>query len=174
MTSKFNVGLVFEQLDLRDATLDRLYRVLPDAVLADMNGVVTVQVLIDAADAESAALALVEAVEGVASGAVAVRVDQDLVAIPDIAQRVDRSRESVRLLVEGKRGPGGFPRPIGVVGDGIRVWPWAPIVDWFQSAMGEDLDEAGIPPEIAAAVDARLAARRPRLDADKRFELARR
>ena len=33
---------------------------------------------------------------------------QDLVAICDIGERTDRSRESVRLRVKGNRGPGNF------------------------------------------------------------------
>jgi hypothetical protein len=35
----------------------------------------------------------------------------DLVTMLDIARRVGRTRASVRMLVNGQRGPGGFPPP---------------------------------------------------------------
>jgi hypothetical protein len=52
-------------------------------------------------------------------------------------------RESVRLLVDGKRGPGRFPPPVGVVGDGARVWPWSVVPEWFNKVLGVDLGENG-------------------------------
>jgi hypothetical protein len=89
--------------------------------------------------------------------AIVARLDQDLVSIPDIADRTDRTRESVRLLVDGKRGPGGFPAPIGTVGGSIRIWPWAVVLDWLSQQLRQDLGERAVPPDVAAAVDARLA-----------------
>ena len=163
MPTTFNVSLVIDQLPLTDENLDRLFEVLPDAVPASIAGLVTVSAPIEAADAEVAAFALAQALTGAFPGAVAVRVDQDLVSIPDIAERTDRSRESVRLLVEGKRGPGRFPSPIGTVGDGIRIWPWATVVNWFATSLGHDLGEQGVPPEVAAVVDACFVGRRRHL-----------
>jgi hypothetical protein len=160
VTTTFNVSLVFEDLELSDKNLGQLFEVLSDAVPASIGGVVTVTSPVAASDAESACLALADIVTSSIPGAAAVRVDQDLVAIPDIAARTDRSRESVRLLVEAKRGPGSFPTPVGTVGDGIRVWPWAAVADWFARCLGADLGEHGVMPDVAAAVDARLAARR--------------
>jgi hypothetical protein len=160
MSTSYNVALVVEGFDLTDANLEQLCELVPDAVAAAIGGVVTVAAPMEAADPESAAHSLVDLLEGQFSGARVVRLDQDLVAISDIADRTDRSRESIRLLVEGKRGPGGFPPAIGTVGDAIRVWPWAIVVDWFSESFDSDLGERGILPEAAAAVDAHLAARR--------------
>lgn len=156
----FNVGVVLEQIELTDDVLDLIFDALPDAVPAAVGGLVTVTAPMDAHDAEAAAFALVEALAQAVPGAVVARLDQDLVSIPDIAERTDRSRESIRLLVEGRRGPGSFPAPVGTVGDGIRVWPWASVLDWFASALGEDLGERGVLPDTAAVVDSCLAARR--------------
>lgn len=161
MTATYNVSVVLEGIEFTDAVLDRLFSAVPDAVPADIAGLVTVTAPIDAADPEAAAFALVDALHQAVPDAVAVRLDQDLVAIPDIAERTERSRESVRLLVEGKRGPGAFPVPVGTVGDGIRVWPWASVVEWFRTAFGVDLGERGVPPEVAAVVDSCLASRVP-------------
>lgn len=170
MPTTFNVSLVFDHLAFTDENLDLLFDVLPDAVPASIAGTVTVTSPIEAVDAEAASFALAETITETFPGAIAVRVDQDLVSIPDIAERTDRSRESIRLLVEGKRGPGGFPSPIGTVGDGIRVWPWATVVDWFATSLRHDLGEHVVPPEVAAVVDACLAARRRHLTHRARVE----
>ena len=114
---------------------------------------------VDAETAEDAAFALVEIIVDVFPDARPSRLDQDLVSIPDIAGRVDRTRESVRLLVDGKRGPGSFPSPVGTVGDGIRIWPWAVVVEWFAEALGEEVDDPGVPPGVAAVIDASLVTR---------------
>jgi hypothetical protein len=92
--------------------------------------------------------------------AVPLRVDQDLVSVSDIAQRLGRSRESVRLLVDGKRGPGRFPPAVGTVGNGIRVWPWSVVWEWSAKVLGVDLGENGVPPLTAAVLDVGFAVRR--------------
>lgn len=160
MATAFNVSIVLENIELTDHNLGRVFEALPDAVPAEIAGVVTITTPVEAPDAEAAAFHLVDVVGEVFPGAVASRLDQDLVSIRDIAERTDRSRESIRLLVEAKRGPGGFPSPVGTVGDGIRVWPWASVLEWFARGLGEDLGERAVPPESAAVVDAFLAARR--------------
>lgn len=163
MPKTFNVTLVVENLGLNDDDLDRLFDALPDAVPADIAGLVTVESPVEADTAEGAAFALVETIVDLFPEAQPCRLDQDLVSIPDIAGRTERSRESVRLLVDGKRGPGSFPSPVGTVGDGIRVWPWALVVQWFAESLNEEVDDPGVPPHVAAVVDACLAARRQRL-----------
>lgn len=63
---------------------------------------------------------------------------QDAVTLSDAAQRLGRrTTESLRLLAEGKRGPGGFPRPLVDTGN-VRVYSWAEIVTWLREALGED------------------------------------
>lgn len=162
-TTTFNVSLVLENIELTDERLDHIFEALPDAVPANAGGILTLTAPVQAANAETAAFHLVEVVAAVLPDAIAIRLDQDLVAIPDIAERTGRSRESIRLLVEGKRGPGRFPSPVGTVGGGIRVWPWASVLDWFLNKLGEDLGEHGVPAEVAAVVDACLAVRRQHL-----------
>lgn len=61
----------------------------------------------------------------------AVRVVwDDLVTLREIAQRSGRTYESARLLVEGTRGPGGFPTPEVAHRPG-RLWSWTAVADWF-------------------------------------------
>ncbi|MDE0804532.1 MAG: hypothetical protein OSA99_14565 [Acidimicrobiales bacterium] len=157
MPKSFNVTLVIENLELNDDNLDRLFDALPDAVPAQIAGLVTIGSPVDADTAESAAFALVETIADLFPEARPCRLDQDLVSITDIAGRTGRTRESVRLLVDGKRGPGSFPTPVGTVGDGIRIWPWAVVVQWFAEFLVEEIDDPGVPPDVAAVVDASLA-----------------
>jgi hypothetical protein len=57
-------------------------------------------------------LAAVDQVESI-QGLRVMRVEpDDIVTMAEIADRSDRTRESVRLLIAGQRGPGGFPRPM--------------------------------------------------------------
>lgn len=153
----FTVAVVLESIELDDEVLDTMFRDLPDAVPSDVNGVVTISAPVKADDPEAAAHRLIARLRPLLPGARPVRLDQDLVSITDIAERTGRTRESVRLLADGRRGPGGFPAPIGTVGDGIRVWPWTVVVDWFRESLGHDLDERGVPPAVAARVDAMLS-----------------
>jgi hypothetical protein len=164
----FTVSVVVEGVTLTDDEVDALYRVLPDAMAARIDDAVTIGSPVEALHGVAAARRLVGHICQALPQAVPVRLDQDLVSIPDSADRVGRTRESVRLLVEHKRGPGGFPAPVGVVGDAIRVWPWAVVLGWFVDVLGEDLDEdRGVTPDEAALVDAWLVARR-RDDVDER------
>lgn len=59
-------------------------------------------------------------------------VEDELVSIADVAKRTGRSRQSVSMLVSGKRGPGGFPRPVA---GNVRspLWHWADVASWFEA-----------------------------------------
>ncbi|MGH9128587.1 MAG: hypothetical protein ACRDY2_06395 [Acidimicrobiales bacterium] len=161
MSTAYTVSILFEGIELEvDATVEAILTRLPEAVPASVGGHVTVSATIQAHDPEQAALALAQAMVEAVPSAVAVRIDQDLVSISDIAERTRRSRESIRLLAEGARGPGRFPAPVGTVGNAIRVWGWAVVLDWFRETLNQDLGERGVPSEVAAVLDACLALRR--------------
>lgn len=158
MSSTYKVGIVFQGLD--EGSQGAISRALPEATFSETNGETTVTAKIGAPGPAAAVSRVIERVTKAVPAAVPLRVDQDLVSVSDIARRVGRTRESVRLLVEGSRGAGGFPAPLGVVGDGIRVWPWSVVRDWFDQVLGAGPGERGVPPEAAAILDASFAARR--------------
>lgn len=160
MSSVFQVSLVVEGFSFSDGDLDRMFGVLPDAVPTSIGGLDTVTAPVEAPDSEAACMNLDGVLAETFPSITIVRVDPDYVSISDIAERTGRTRESVRLLVEGKRGPGSFPVPTGIIGDGSRFWPWAVVVDWFASHMKHDIDLPGVLPEVAAVVDAWLVGRR--------------
>lgn len=73
--------------------------------------------------------------------AVGVETD-DAVTLADAAQRLGRrTAESLRLLAEGRRGPGGFPAVIVDTGK-VRVYSWAEITTWLREALGEEVPAA--------------------------------
>jgi hypothetical protein len=74
--------------------------------------------------------------------AIVLRIeDDDLATMADIAKRSGRTPESIRLLVNGRRGPGGFPPAAGRLDARTKVWRWADVAHWFVQALGEPLPE---------------------------------
>ena len=108
-----------------------------------------------------AVVSALEAIRSALRGARLLRVlPDDLVTIAAIAARTGRSDESVRLLHQGRRGPGGFPAAAGWVNEKTQVWRWADVARWFADALGEFPAGAEHAPFLAALNDALdLAAR---------------
>lgn len=116
------------------------------------------------------------AVETAVPGVRVVRVEpEDLVTAADIAERTGRTRESVRLLIAGERGPGRFPPPISHVKARGRIWRWTDVARWFRTELGEDqpsFREADFLAALNGALEVRrMAARIDR--AAQREEIAR-
>ena len=71
-----------------------------------------------------------------------LRVEEDdLATMADIAKRAGRTPESVRLLVNGKRGPGGFPPAAGRLDARTRVWRLSDVAAWFAETLGQPLPD---------------------------------
>jgi len=80
----------------------------------------------------------------------------DLVTMLDIARRVGRTRASVRMLVNGQRGPGGFPHPVLVTTGGEKVWNWPEAAAWLRDQLGIAVE---VPPHELMIADRLLVAR---------------
>jgi hypothetical protein len=85
-------------------------------------------------------------------------IDLDLVDIPEIAERIGRTRQNVQQLATGVRGPGNFPCPLGAPG-GIRIWDWAAVAEWFIATGIAEVFDIGLPRDGVARVNAWLATR---------------
>jgi hypothetical protein len=82
----------------------------------------------------------------------AVRVvDEDLLTLADIADKVGQSRESIRRYASGDRGPGGFPPPVNPARDGTIFYRWSEVAPWMRESLGVD-----VPDEDLALVVANL------------------
>ncbi|TVP66327.1 MAG: hypothetical protein EA340_11835 [Nitriliruptor sp.] len=84
-----------------------------------------------------------------------LRVDDQLVNAADVAAMTGRTPESIRQLAAGTRGPGGFPTPAGVVGNGVKIWRWAEVQPWL-AAHGIGTDAETLPAEVVAEANAEL------------------
>jgi hypothetical protein len=87
---------------------------------------------------------------------------EDLVTMAEIARRLGRSREGIRLFTTDERGPGGFPPPVARVRARSPLWRWVDVAEWAKQALGQDDPEAGLIASINAALEIRR--RRPGLD----------
>ena len=71
-----------------------------------------------------------------------LRVEEDdLATMADIAKRSGRTPESIRLLVGGKRGPGGFPPAAGHLDARTKIWRWTDVAQWFEATLDEPLPD---------------------------------
>ncbi|MBA2535930.1 MAG: hypothetical protein H0V20_00660 [Actinobacteria bacterium] len=151
-----------------EATIDAFFEAgCGDALLGERDSVGYAAFDREAAtlvQAVASALAQVERVPDVR----VLRVEPDELVTPTvIAKRTGRSRESVRLLIQGKRGPGGFPPPVAWVDAKSKLWQWSDVARWFGEALGEALPTAeGV--EFLAALNGALEVRRraARLESD--------
>ena len=59
------------------------------------------------------------------------RIEPDeFINASEIARRLRRSRESVRKLVAGSRGPGRFPPRVSSVTKASPLWRWSEVAQW--------------------------------------------
>jgi hypothetical protein len=111
-----------------------------------------------AREASSFAEAVLEAVSQVEMGndLRVLRLEPDnIVTMADIAERLDRTRESVRLLIAGRRGPGGFPSPISHAMGRGRLWRWSDVALWLGQLEPEESESARFTAAINAALELR-------------------
>jgi predicted DNA-binding transcriptional regulator AlpA len=89
-------------------------------------------------EADSLLAAVKSALQDAAKAALSVeRIGlYDFVTAAEIARRTNRSRASVSQLINGERGPGGFPAPFQTTGNN-SLWSWPDIEAWFANYDGE-------------------------------------
>lgn len=128
--SEFTVTLRLAASELSDAQVARLYDALPESTAATRDGRVLVEVDREAPGFADAVVGAILDVESALGVPVAEVQPEELVFASEIAQRTGRTKESVSLLVEGRRGPGGFPAPARIAGR-HKLWRWRDVLAWF-------------------------------------------
>jgi hypothetical protein len=107
-----------------------------------------------------AVLSAMHDVESAVSGLKVTRVEpEELLSASQIAIRTRRTRESIRLLIEGKRGPGSFPAPAVWLSSSRKLWRWTDVADWFTTCMQSPVPDVQTA-AFVASVNAALAVRR--------------
>ena len=157
--SMFHFTLIVEGPDLQDeARIDALFEAgCDDAAIGRSDGIQFVDFDREAGSIGHAILSAVDDLESL-EGVEVVRIaDAGLASLADIAARLGRTRESVRLLVSGARGPGGFPKPVTDPRSRYRLWRWSDVERWCAEQLGEVLPIAQ--DEVMAAFSAALELR---------------
>jgi hypothetical protein len=86
----------------------------------------------------------------------------DLVTAAEIAERLGRSRESIRLLAAGERDPGGgFPLPVSHAASRQRLWRWSEVAKWAGLLTPEEVERARYIAAVNAALELRALAPEP-------------
>ena len=131
--------LIVEGPDLQDAAnIEALFEAgCDDATIGRVGSIQYLDFDREAATFADAVFEATEAVESAVDARVVHLEPDDLVTMVEIAERTGRTRESVRLLVSGERGPGGFPGPATHFKSRQRMWRWQDVAVWFARELGE-------------------------------------
>ena len=154
------------------AVVDALYEGgCDDALIGRTDNIQYVEFDREAAGLVEAVLAAVADIERVDGVRVVRLADAGLVSMADIAARTGRTREGVRLLVTGARGPGGFPPPVTDPRGRYRLWRWWDVERWLVARLGKETSSEE--DHARAAINASLELRHHghRLGAGRRTSL---
>jgi hypothetical protein len=156
---EYSFTVVITGLDeLSYEVVDELFEAgCDDATFGSRDGVCFGDFDREAESAEVAIASAIRQVESVPPLSVHHVEPGEYVSLGLIAQRLGRTRESIRQLAVGLRGPGGFPVPVSGVTDRTRLWRWSEVADWWERTFPAELDPTV--QELAQAVE-RFNARR--------------
>jgi hypothetical protein len=147
-----------------DDAMNRLYSAIEDVIVEDRGTLGVVTLNIQARDAYTATLEAIASIESAVPQSSVRHIDADLVCMTDIADRINQSRESVRLWAKGLRGHGDFPVPIGVVGDtrATRIWAWGDVLRWLVDHHPERVQALprAVPTPVRTQINAMLQSQR--------------
>ena len=151
--------LIVDGPDLQDdALIDAVFEAgCDDAAVGRVDGIQYVDFDRDATSLDEAIRSAVADLERINGVAVIRIADAGLVSMADIAARIGRTREGMRLLITGARGPGGFPPPVTDPRSRYRLWRWSDVTHWLTKHLGTELASAD--DEVVAAFNAGLELR---------------
>lgn len=128
-----------------------------DATFGVADGVAYADFTREAASFPAAVFSAVRDLQGTIPSLRILRVEpDDLVTLSEIAVRLHRTRESVRLLAAGHRGKGTFPPPVSHLRARSKLWRWSDVAQWAGEMEEEDERNA----QFVALVNASLETRR--------------
>ncbi len=131
-----------------------------DALVGSVDGISYLDFDREAPSLADAILSAIHDVESVPGVEVTRLADSDLVSMADIAERLGRTRESVRLLVSGERGAGGFPPPITNPTARYRLWRWTEVAAWIRQHLNPGMEaEEPLVTAIGTALELRRLSR---------------
>lgn len=127
-----------DEMQLTDEIIEQILAASDDALVGGRNHQALVEFDRNAPSFAEAVIAALREIESIPGLQVRRVEPEELVSLSAMAGRLDRSVESIRLLVEGQRGPGGFPRPVAQVDAKTRLWEWTAVATWWRDSMKGD------------------------------------
>lgn len=157
--TEYAFEVVVEGIDVEDdEMMDRLDEIEGVVLLSEVNGIVGIHLAIDASTPGDAAQTGIHLVESAIEGCRVRRIDLDLVAAAEVADRVGVSRQAVNQWASGRRSGDPFPESLGVVARGSRVWAWSSLMPWLAAHGHAPADEvATLPFDVLTALNGVLA-----------------
>lgn len=157
-THEYYFALVVDGLDAdNDAQIDAFYaHGCHDATVESRGGLALVTFYREGSDPRDVLWSAIRDVEAAVPEVQVVEVDEQLVSAGDIAEQVGRTPESIRQLAAGRRGPGGFPAHVAVVGKGVRIWRWSDVQPWL-ALHGVTEQDTPLPRNAIVTTNAELA-----------------
>jgi len=118
----------------RAPTTDADFDVLFESGLSDSSPITTPDgrgYLLVTRESDSMANAIISTVADIRkAGFEAIGIEtEDLMTLAGLGRKLGRTRESMRLLASGKRGPGGFPQPLS--SGSSPLYSWAQVRTWM-------------------------------------------
>ena len=156
VTYKFR--LQFANVDLEDFDILEALAEIPDVMWTQDAIGVFATATVAAVSGVQAVRQVVLAVCSAVPQAEALRLDQDLVSITDIADRIGVNRETVRVWANGSaKRKGKFPSPRGCVSGDIKVWGWAEVAEWLDVNLTLVYDSVPLCPKDESVANAQIA-----------------
>lgn len=147
--------------DLTDEQIDGLYEAGCDDATILITGMTVYQDF--DREAENLETAILTAIRDTESADPAIQVARvepaDLVTAAEIARRTGRSKESIRLLINGDRGDGDFPKPLAGVTTKTKIWSWLEVLRWFHHKNKMDDPQALEQAEVISGINQALEIR---------------
>jgi|GEM_PF-2616030 len=129
---QFEFSFIVDGIDPRDEKqMATLCENFPEVTASGWQGNTLLEFVASGSNALSTLRKTRKAVERIIPGSRVVSLGEDLLGIPEIASRTERSEESIRQLVHGIRGSGDFPSARGVLKGGARLWRWGDVAGWL-------------------------------------------
>lgn len=150
---------------------DRLFEAgCDDATLSFRNRIAFLEFDREAPSFKEAVISAIKQVETIDKAIVVERVEpDDLVTAAEIARRINKTREYVRLLIEGERGAGNFPVPLSGMVSKSLIWSWLKVAQWLRENRIVEEEEFQIAQDIADINNTLFY--RSDLEAPERFQI---
>jgi hypothetical protein len=153
----YEFTLVIEGLDLDDDDQgNALFDAgCDDATFGEVDGRGYADFHRDAGSLTEALISAIRNVESVPGLRVVHSEPDELVTAAEIADRLGKSKEYIRLLANGERGGGAFPAPVSHMRTRNRLWRWPDVAAWAGVVKPNEVHDAYVLAAVNAMLDLR-------------------